>query len=146
MTLERGNAFTPVASATMIWPWGASVAGGSVAAALSFLMNFGLSGIPGAVTTGIFFFALIGGIGGVIRKKGDRRGRRWAATYPFRYATAPALLGGGATAVMSYIASVIGSFAIFSGLFGAVFAGLGVGLVLWVIIGVTAMVVGNKNA
>ncbi|KOX13208.1 hypothetical protein [Nocardiopsis sp. NRRL B-16309] len=145
MTLERGNAFTPVASATMIWPWGASLLGGTVTGALSFLMNFGLAGIPTAVSTGIFFFALIGGVGGVLSKKGDRRGRRWAAAYPFRYATAPALLGGGATAVMTYIASVIGSFAIFSGLFGALFAGLGVGLVLWVLIGVVAMVAGNKN-
>ncbi|MFV2197951.1 MULTISPECIES: hypothetical protein [unclassified Nocardiopsis] len=145
MTLERGNAFTPVASATMIWPWGASVVGGSVAGALSFLMNFGLAGIPGAVTTGIFFFALIGGVGGVLRKKADRRGRRWAATYPFRYAAAPALLGGGATAIVSYVASVISSFAIFSGLFGALFAGLGAGLVLWVIIGIVAMVAGDKN-
>ncbi|WP_017606574.1 hypothetical protein [Nocardiopsis alkaliphila] len=145
MTLERGNAFTPVASATMIWPWGASVVGGSVAAALSFLMNFGLAGIPGAVTTGIFFFALIGGIGGVLSKKGDRRGRRWAASYPFRYAAAPAMFAGGATAIISYIGSVIGSFAIFSGLFGAAFAGLGVGLVLWLIIGVVAAVAGGKN-
>ncbi|GAB3693764.1 hypothetical protein [Nocardiopsis oceani] len=145
MTLERGNAFTPVASATMIWPWGASIVGGSVAGALSFLTNFGMAGIPGAVTTGIFFFALIGGIGGVLSSKGDRRGRRWAANYPFRYATAPALLGGGGAAVMSYIASVVGSFAIFSGLFTAAFAGLGVGLVLWVIIGVIAMVAGNKS-
>lgn len=145
MTLERGNAFTPVASAAMIWPWGASVVGGTVAGALSFLANFGLAGIPAGVTTGIFFFALIGGIGGVLSKKSDRRGRRWAATYPFRYASAPAVIGGGATAVVTYIAQVIGSFAIFGGLFSGLFAGLGVGLALWLIIGVVAMVVGDKK-
>ncbi|MFE1169977.1 hypothetical protein [Nocardiopsis sp. NPDC058789] len=145
MTLERGNAFTPVASATMIWPWGASVVGGTVAGALSFIANFGLAGIPAAVTTGIFFFALIGGVGGVLSKKGDRRGRRWAATYPFRYASAPAILGGGATAVVSYVVSVITDFAIIGGLFGGLWAGLGVGLALWLIIGVVAMVAGDKK-
>lgn len=145
MTLERGNAFTPVASAAMIWPWGPSVIGGTVAGALSFLANFGLAGIPAAVTTGIFFFALIGGIGGVISKKSDRRGRRWAATYPFRYAAAPAMIGGGATAIVSYIMAVVTEFAIFSGLFGGLFAGLGAGLVLWLIIGIVAAVAGNKK-
>ncbi len=145
MTLERGNAFTPVASATMIWPWGASVVGGTVAGALSFLANFGLAGIPTAVTTGIFFFALVGGIGGVLSKKGDRRGRRWAATYPFRYASAPAFIGGGAVAVVTYVAQVISSFAIFGGLFSGLFAGIGVGLTLWLIIGIVAMVAGDKK-
>ncbi|GAA1119017.1 hypothetical protein NE857_00245 [Nocardiopsis exhalans] len=145
MTLERGNAFTPVASAAMIWPWGPSVVGGTVAGALSFLANFGLAGVPVAVTTGIFFFALIGGIGGVISKKSDRRGRRWAATYPFRYAAAPAMIGGGAAAIVSYIVSVVTSFAIFSGIFGGLWTGLGVGLTLWVIIGVVAAVAGNKK-
>ncbi|WP_017590189.1 hypothetical protein [Nocardiopsis ganjiahuensis] len=145
MTLERGNAFTPVASATMIWPWGASLIGGTVAGALSFLTNFGLAGIPAAVTTGIFFFALVGGVGGVLSKKGDRRGRRWAATYPFRYASAPAVIGGGAVAVVSYVMAVITEFAIFSGLFGGLFAGLGAGLALWLIIGVVAMVAGDKK-
>lgn len=145
MTLERGNAFTPVASAAMIWPWGPSVIGGTVAGALSFLANFGLAGIPAAVTTGIFFFALIGGIGGVLSKKSDRRGRRWAATYPFRYAAAPAVIGGGAAAIVSYIVSVVTSFAIFGGLFGGLWTGLGVGLTLWIIIGVVAAVAGNKK-
>ncbi|MFI6579132.1 hypothetical protein ACIBFB_25380 [Nocardiopsis sp. NPDC050513] len=144
MTLERGNAFTPVASATMIWPWTTSLLGGAAGGTLFFLLNLGSGAIGAGLTAGIIFFSLIGGIGGVISRKSDRRGRRWAATYPFRYATAPALVGGAGYAIVSYATSILS--APIAGLFGAVFSGLFVAAAIWLVVGVIAMVVGNKNA
>ena len=129
MTLERGNAFTPVASATMIWPWGISLVGGTVAGAISLLSGFSLGAIPASIGVGILFFALIGGVGGVLSKKADRRGRRYAGSYPFRYAAVPAVVGG-----VGY-----GIFAL------APFGGLFFGLALWAIIGAIAMVAGDKK-
>lgn len=137
MTLERGNAYTPVASATVIWPWGTALAAGAVTGIGSFLLNLGGGAISSGLTTGIFFFALVGGVVGVISKRGDRRGRRYAATYPFRYAAVPAVFGGAATAAVTLFAAGLGS-AIWGGLFAAA--------LLWVLIGVVTMVAGNKNA
>src|SRR5699024_12643989 len=96
MTLERGSAFTHVASATMVWPWGLSLTGGAAGGALFFLMNLssGLGALPTALGAAVIFFALFGGVGGVVSRNGDRRGRRWATSYPFRYAAVPAGVGG----------------------------------------------------
>ena len=132
MTLERGNAFTPVASATMIWPWKTSVLGGVAGGALFFLL--GLSGgLFSAVLSGlgaaVVFFSLVGGVGGVISKKSDRRGRRYAANYPFRYAAVPAVVGGVGYGVLSLSP--------FGGLFAA--------LAIWATVGVIAMVLGDKK-
>ncbi|ADH70677.1 MULTISPECIES: hypothetical protein [Nocardiopsis] len=139
MTLERGNAFTPVASATMIWPWTTSVLGGAAGGALFFLLNLGsgLGAIASGLTAAVVFFSLIGGVGGVMSRKADRRGRRYAATYPFRYAAVPAGIGGAGYALVSiFTGSIIG------GLFGGLF----VAAAIWITVGLIAMVVGNKNA
>jgi len=144
MTLERGNAFTPVASATMIWPWTTSVLGGAAGGALFFLLNLGAGALTSGLTAAVIFFALIGGVGGVMRQKADRRGKRYAATYPFRYATVPAAVGGAGYAIVSYASSILA--APIAGLFGALFGGLLVAAAIWVTVGLIAMVVGNKNA
>ncbi|MFC3999912.1 hypothetical protein ACFOVU_28630 [Nocardiopsis sediminis] len=143
MTLERGNAFTPVASATMIWPWGTALAAGAVTGVASFLLN-SLS-LSSGLTTAIFFFSLVGGAVALLGGKGDRRARRYAGQYPWRFAAAPALLGGAGTAVVSYAGMLIGG-APFAGLFGAAFAGLGAAALIWVILGIIGMVAGNKSA
>lgn len=137
MTLERGNAFTPVASATMIWPWATSVLGGAAGGALFFLLNLGAGALSSGLTAAVIFFALVGGVGGVMSKKADRRGKRYAATYPFRYAAVPAGIGGAGYALVSmFTGSIIG------GLFGGLF----VAAAIWITVGLIAMVVGNKNA
>lgn len=138
MTLERGNAFTPVASATTVWPWGLSLMGGAAGGALFFLMNLsaGLGALPTALGAAVIFFALFGGVGGVVSKSGDRRGRRWAASYPFRYAAVPAVVGG---AGYGLISMVTGS------LVGGLFLGLLVAGAIWVTVGLIASVVGDKQ-
>lgn len=141
MTLERGNAFTPVASATMIWPWGTSVAAGAITGGLSLLGTWSLS--P-AIITGIFFFSLVGGAVAVVRKKGDRRAHRYAGQYPWRFAMAPAAVGGAGTALVTFIAAVL-SGSIIGGLFGAIGAGIGTAAILWVILGIIGTVAGNKG-
>ncbi|MFC4564053.1 hypothetical protein ACFO4E_19500 [Nocardiopsis mangrovi] len=143
MTLERGNAFTPVASATMIWPWGTALAAGAVSGVASFLLT-GLS-LSSGLTTAIFFFSLVGGAVAILGSKGDRRARRYAGQYPWRFAAAPALLGGGATAVVSYAMMLLAGAPI-AGLFGAAWVGLGSAAVIWVILGIIGMVAGNKSA
>ncbi|MBB6122052.1 hypothetical protein [Nocardiopsis algeriensis] len=132
MTLERGNAFTPVASATMIWPWTTSLLGGAAGGALGFLLSLSsglLPAVMGGLGTAVIFFSLVGGIGGVLSKKSDRRGRRYAASYPFRYAAVPAVVGGVGYALVNL----------------APFGGLFLGLAIWAIVGVIAMVAGSKN-
>ena len=138
MTLERGNAFTPVASATTVWPWGLSLMGGAAGGALFFLMNLsaGLGALPTALGAAVIFFALFGGVGGVVSTSGDRRGRRWAASYPCRYAAVPAVVGG---AGYGLISMVTGS------LVGGLFLGLLVAGAIWVTVGLIASVVGDKQ-
>ncbi|GAB3206338.1 hypothetical protein ACQEU5_09055 [Marinactinospora thermotolerans] len=145
MTLERGNAFTPVASATMIWPWGTATAAGAVTGVAHFLLNLSSFPVAGSLTTAIFFFSLVGGGVALLGKKGDRRARRYAGQYPWRFAMAPAALGGAGTAVVSFIAAALGG-ALVSGLFGAIVAGVGTAAVIWVILGLIGMVAGNRAA
>ncbi|GAA3989655.1 hypothetical protein FOF52_17670 [Thermobifida alba] len=139
MTLERGNAFTPVASATLIWPWRSSVIAGGVTGVISLLTSLG-EGVLGALGSGFgtaaFFFALVGGVVGVVGSKGDRRARRYAAQYPWRFAAAPALLGGVGMAVGGVLSD---------GLFLGIMGGAAGAAVLWVILGIVAMVVGNRK-
>lgn len=136
MTLERGSAFTPVASATMVWPWGLSLMGGAAGGALFFLFNLGAGALASGLGAAVIFFALFGGVGGVVSKKSDRRGRRWAASYPFRYAAVPGIVGGAGYGLVQMLsASVLG------GLFG----GLLVAAAIWVTVGLIATLVGEKK-
>ncbi|WP_067964433.1 hypothetical protein [Nocardiopsis trehalosi] len=143
MTLERGNAFTPVASATMIWPWGTALAAGAVSGVASFLLT-GLS-LSSGLTTAIFFFALVGGGVALLGSKGDRRARRYAGQYPWRFAAAPAAVGGAGTAVVTYAGMLLAGAPI-AGLLAAAWAGLGTAALIWVILGIIGMVAGNKSA
>lgn len=150
MALERSNAgMSPaVASATMNWPWGTALVAGAGTGALNFLLNLQpnvLAVLPGALTTGIFFFALVGGAVMFLGKKGDRRARRYAGAHPWAVAAVPAALGGGGAAIISFIGfALTGS--IIGGFFGALGTGLGLGALLWVILGVIAMVAGNRSS
>ncbi|GHD31929.1 hypothetical protein [Nocardiopsis kunsanensis] len=136
MTLERGSAFTPVASATMVWPWGLSLLGGAAGGALFFLFNLGAGALASGLGAAVIFFALFGGVGGVVSKKSDRRGRRWAASYPFRYAAVPAVVGGAGYGLVQMLsASVLG------GLFGGLF----VAAAIWITVGLIATLVGEKK-
>lgn len=136
MTLERGSAFTPVASATMVWPWGLSLMGGAAGGALFFLFNLGAGALASGLGAAVIFFALFGGVGGVVSKKSDRRGRRWAASYPFRYAAVPGIVGGAGYGLVQMVsASVLG------GLFG----GLLVAAAIWITVGLIATLVGEKK-
>ncbi|MFW5415489.1 hypothetical protein J0910_02350 [Nocardiopsis sp. CNT-189] len=135
MTLERGNAFTPVASATMMWPWGTALGGGAVGGIAFFLLNS--FSVSSGLAAGVFFFTLIGGAVALLGKKGDRRAKRWAAQYPWKFAGAPALAGALGVAA---VALVFGG-----GLFGAIGSGLLTAAVLWVILGVIGTVAGGRS-
>ncbi|KIH98997.1 membrane protein [Streptomonospora alba] len=135
MTLERGNSFMPVHAATLMWPTGIATGAGLVAGGLSFLAE---PGITGPIATAIFFFALVGGGVALLGGKGDRRARRWAGQYPWRFAGGPAVLAGLGTALMTLLGA--------GGFFGAIFAGLASAAVIWVILGIVGMVAGNKSA
>lgn len=150
MTLERGNSgLSPaMASATLNWPWGWAVGGGAAAAAANALLNFSpnvLAMLPGALTTGIFFFALIGGTVMFLSGKGDRRARRYAGKHPWQVAMVPAGFGAIGVAAVTYIGMALGG-SLIAGLFAAAGAGIGAGIVLWVILGLIATVAGNKSA
>lgn len=148
MTLERGNSgLSPaVASATMNWPWGWAAGAGAAAGAVNLVLNLPnvLAALPGAAQVGVFFFALVGGTVMFLGNKGDRRARRYTGKHPWQVALVPAGLGGAGIAVVSFIASALTG-SIIGGFFGAIAAGIGVGALLWLILGVIAMVAGNKS-
>lgn len=149
MTLERGNAgVSPaVASATMNWPWGVALLSGGATGAISLLTSLSdgvLAAISQGTLTGIFFFALAGGAWMFLSGKGDRRARRYAGKHPWQVAAVPAGLGGAGTALVVFITAALGG-SLIGGLFGAIAAGVGAGAVLWVLLGVIAMVAGNKS-
>ncbi|QBI51929.1 hypothetical protein [Streptomonospora litoralis] len=137
MTLERGNSLMPVHAATLMWPTGIATGAGLVAGGLSFLVSLPTIAIAGPIGTAIFWFALVGGGVAVLGGKGDRRARRWAGQYPWRFASGPAALAGLGIAVVSLFGS---------GFFGAIFTGLASAAVIWVILGIIGMVAGNKSA
>lgn len=136
MTLERGSAFTPVASATMVWPWGLSLLGGAAGGALFFLLNLGAGALASGLGAAVIFFALFGGVGGVASKKSDRRGRRWAASYPFRYAAVPGVIGGAGYGLVQMVGGSV---------LGGLFGGLFVAAAIWVTVGLIATLVGEKK-
>ncbi|WP_017615735.1 membrane protein [Nocardiopsis salina] len=136
MTLERGSAFTPVASATMVWPWGLSIMGGAAGGALFFLLNLGTGALASGIGAAVIFFALFGGVGGVVSKKSDRRGRRWAASYPFRYAAVPGVVGGAGYGLLQMITGSV---------LGGLFGGLFVAAAIWITVGLIATLVGEKK-
>ncbi|MDA0564651.1 hypothetical protein LG943_09965 [Streptomonospora sp. S1-112] len=137
MTLERGNSLMPVHAATLMWPTGIATGAGAVAGALSFLLALPAVTIAGPIGTAIFWFALVGGGVALLGGKGDRRARRWAGQYPWRFAGGPAVLAGVGITLASLFSM---------GFFGAVFAGVASAAVIWVVLGIIGMVAGNKAA
>lgn len=136
MTLERGSAFTPVASATMVWPWGLSLLGGTAGGALFFLLNLGTGALASGLGAAVIFFALFGGVGGVVSKKSDRRGRRWAASYPFRYSAVPGVIGGAGYGLVQMVGGSV---------LGGLFSGLFVAAAIWITVGLITTLVGEKK-
>ncbi|GGO89620.1 hypothetical protein [Wenjunlia tyrosinilytica] len=88
-----------VASATL-GPWRTATAvgavGGAVALALDTLGgDFGLGVLAGSLSFALMLFFLVGGVGSVLGKGGDRSNRRirdWAAEHPWQVASVPAAL------------------------------------------------------
>ncbi|WP_046469195.1 hypothetical protein [Allosalinactinospora lopnorensis] len=137
MTLERGNPMMPVHAATMMWPTGVATGAGAVAGGLSFLLSLPAITIAGPLGWAIFWFALAGGGVALLGGKGDRRARRWAGQYPWRWASGPAVLAGLGIGVVQLFGA---------GILGGIFIGLAAGAVIWVILGLIASVAGNKNS
>jgi hypothetical protein len=83
-----------VASATL-GPWRAAAAvgtlGGAAALGIDVITgHWSLSILAGPVSIALFLFFLVGGIGSVAGRGGERRLRRWASAHPWRVALAPA--------------------------------------------------------
>lgn len=137
MTLEHGNSMMPVHAAMMMWPTSAAAGAGVVGGGLSFLLSLPAITIAGPLGWAIFFFALVGGGVALLGSKGDRRARRWAGQYPWRWASGPAALAG----------LGIGVVLIFGmGFFSGIAAGVAAGAVIWVILGLIASIAGNKSS
>jgi hypothetical protein len=125
--------------ATFLWPWrpalmGAGIgAGGSLLLGLLPVLDFSLLG---SVSTGLFFFFLVGGVASVLRNRStgtssDRaRAQRWAAQHAWRYALVPAA---GLLAVLFAAGLVLPGSA-----FAALFSGIGEALIVFVATGATA--------
>jgi hypothetical protein len=125
--------------ATFLWPWRPALIGGGIGAGGALLLgllpvlDFSLLG---SVSTGLFFFFLVGGIASVLRNRAggqgsDRaRAQRWAAQHAWRYALMPAaaLLAALFTAGLVLPGSA----------FGALFAGIFDALIVFVATGATA--------
>ncbi|MFI6446280.1 hypothetical protein [Kitasatospora sp. NPDC050543] len=117
---RRENRQLAVASATT-GPWRTAAGVGAVAggAALGIDLitgHWSLSILAGPAGWALFFFFLVGSVGGALRRDtGDRRLRRWAAEHPWR----AALPSAGALLVLNALAqtllgdaSLIGAFLI----------------------------------
>src|SRR5690625_5031585 len=131
MTLERGNSMMPVHAAMMMWPTKVAAGAGVVAGGLTFLSSV-LSGslaIASPIGWAIFAFAVAGGAAALLGSKGDRRARRWAEQYPWRWASGPAALAGLGIGVVQIFGV---------GLFGGIVTGLAAGAVIWGILGLIA--------
>ncbi|WP_280716329.1 hypothetical protein [Kitasatospora sp. MAP5-34] len=127
-----------VASATL-GPWRTAAAVGTVvgAAALGVDLvtgHWSLDILAGPVGLALFFFFLVGTVGGRLRRDtGDRRLRRWVDEHPWQ----SALPAAGALLVLNTLAlTILGSW----GLFGALFTSLLPAGLLLVVAGVVGSV------
>ncbi|MER8185591.1 hypothetical protein [Kitasatospora sp. NPDC094015] len=135
---RRENRQLAVASATL-GPWrtatavGAVVAGGALAVDVV-TGSWSMDILAGPVGLGLFFFFLVGTVGGKLRRDpGDRRLRRWADEHPWQSAMPAA----GALLVLNTVAlTLLGSW----GLFGALFTSLLPAGMLLIVAGVVGSV------
>jgi hypothetical protein len=135
---RRENRDAAVASATL-GPWRTAAAVGGVVGVAALGVDvitghWSLSILAGPVSLALFFFFLVGTVGGKLRKDtGDRRLRRWMDEHPWE----SALPAAGALLVLNTIAlTIFGSW----GLLGAFFTSLLPAGVLLVIAGVVGSV------
>ncbi|WP_406199864.1 hypothetical protein OH807_18040 [Kitasatospora sp. NBC_01560] len=119
---RRENRQAAVAAATT-GPWRTAAGVGAVVGATSLAIDavvedWSLSMLAGPAGWALFFFFLVGTVGGSLRRDtGDRRLRRWAAEHPWQ----SALPAAGALLVLNMLAqTVLGD----AGLFGAFFLSL----------------------
>ncbi|MBV6697153.1 hypothetical protein [Kitasatospora aureofaciens] len=135
---RRENRQLAVASATM-GPWRTAAGVGAVVGATALGIdaitgNWSLSMLAGPAGWGLFFFFLVGTVGGQLRRDtGDRRLRRWANEHPWQ----SALPAAGGLLVLNMLAQmVLGDV----GLFGAFFESLIPAGILLAIAGVVGSV------
>lgn len=121
--LSRSESRQVAVAAATLGPWRTAAAVGTVVggAALGVNIvtgNWSMDILAGPVGLGLFFFFLVGTLGGRLRRDtGDRRLQRWADEHPWQ----SALPAAGALWVLNTLAmTLLGS----SGLFAALFASL----------------------
>ncbi|MFD8599102.1 hypothetical protein ACFV1L_29270 [Kitasatospora sp. NPDC059646] len=126
-----------VAAATL-GPWRTATAVGAVVGGAALAVDvvtghWSMDILAGPVGLALFFFFLVGTVGGRLRATGDRRLRRWADEHPWQ----SALPAAGALLVLNTFALwLLGSW----GLFGALFTSLLPAGVLLVVAGVVGSV------
>lgn len=86
----RENRQVAVAAATL-GPWRTATAVGAVVGGAALAVDvvtghWAMDILAGPVGLGLFFFFLVGTVGGRLRKGGDRRLARWAAEHPWQSA------------------------------------------------------------
>jgi len=138
----RESSSLAVASTTL-GPWrtagAVGLVGGGAALAVDLItLHWSLSVLAGPAGIALFLFFLVGGIGSVVGRKGDRRLRRWAAEHPWETALVPAV----GLAVTNTLTQF---FLSGSGVFASIFTGLWHAAVLGVVIGVVGSVTASRR-
>ena len=139
----RESSQLAVASSTL-GPWrtagAVGVVGGGAALAVDLItLHWSLSVLAGPAGIALFLFFLVGGIGSVVGRKGDRRLRRWAAEHPWETALVPA-------AGLAVTNTLTQFFLSSSGVFASIFTGLWHAAVLGVVIGVVGSVTASRRS
>ncbi|QMU72971.1 hypothetical protein [Streptacidiphilus sp. P02-A3a] len=131
-------------ASTTLGPWrtagAVGVVGGGAALAVDLItLHWSLSVLAGPAGIALFLFFLVGGVGSVVGRKGDRRLRRWAAEHPWETALVPAV----GLAVTNTLTQF---FLSGSGVFASIFTGLWHAAVLGVVIGVVGSVTASRRS
>ncbi|MEV4556715.1 hypothetical protein AB0K51_06925 [Kitasatospora sp. NPDC049285] len=127
-------------AASTLGPWRTATAVGAVVGGAALVVDvvtghWSMDILAGPVGLALFFFFLVGTVGGRLRKDGDRRLRRWSDAHPWQ----SVLPAAGALLVLNTVALwLLGSWGLFGALF---FSLLPAGLLL-----VVAGVVGSVKA
>ena len=138
----RESSSLAVASTTL-GPWrtagAVGLVGGGAALAVDLItLHWSLSVLAGPAGIALFLFFLVGGIGSVVGRKGDRRLRRWAAEHPWETALVPA-------AGLAVTNTLTQFFLSSSGVFASIFTGLWHAAVLGAVIGVVGSVTAARR-
>jgi hypothetical protein len=130
-------------ASTTLGPWrtagAVGLVGGGAALAVDLItLHWSLSVLAGPAGIALFLFFLVGGVGSVVGKKGDRRLRRWAAEHPWQTAMVPAA---GLWVTNTITQLFLGG----SGIFASIFTGLWHAAVLGAVIGVVGSVTAARR-